>query len=127
MKHREIRTSQSKDRMANRLRYSTKRWLSQLCRRERRGPPSWFRTKGQGQGRYSWCSFQGRQGLWCRSVCFVEGEEGEAKIVEEWFTRNENCVLTRRLVFFWARKVHLWVSSTFHGRCYTDYRQTICI
>ena len=35
----------------------------------------------ESQGWYSWCPFQGCQGRRCLSSCFVQGEEGEAQII----------------------------------------------
>lgn len=74
---------------------SSKRWLLELRRRERRGPACRFRSQGQGQGRYSRCPLQGRQGFRCWSFRLVEGEEGEAKIVDHQLPlpfRNNGCI-----------------------------------
>jgi hypothetical protein len=52
-----------------------KRKRSCTDRRERRSSYLWFRSTRKGKGRYSRCPIQGRQGLWCRSPCSLEGEE----------------------------------------------------
>ena len=56
-------------------------WLPQLRRRERRGAHCWFRKARKVEGRYPRLPLQGGQGGRCVSYCSLQGQEGEAQIL----------------------------------------------